>query len=49
MVKQQEVQTLDAIFRVIFNAESRVKCYYNKINRSTPFIYRLAAVLAESE
>jgi len=49
VVKQQEAQTLDAIFRVIFNAETRIKCDYNEIRRSTPFIYRLPIVLAESE
>jgi hypothetical protein len=41
-VKQQKVQTRGAIFDGIFNAETRIKRDYNKINRSTPFNNGLA-------
>jgi hypothetical protein len=35
MVKQQKVQTRDGIFGGVFDAETHIKYYYNKINYST--------------
>jgi len=49
MVKQQKVQTLDAIFGGIFNSKTHVKGDYNKINRCTPFICGLTRVFTEGD
>ena len=49
MLKQQKVQTLDAGFGVIFDAETRVKCDCNKIIRSTPFNCRFVGVFTEGD
>jgi hypothetical protein len=49
MVKQQKVQTPDAIFSGIFDSKTRVKGGYNKIKCSTLFMYGLTRVLAEDD
>jgi len=43
--KQQEVQTHGAIFGGLSDAETRVKCNYNKLNRFKPFMELLVCLL----
>jgi len=43
------MQTLGAIFGGFFDAEPRIKCDFNEVNRYTPFIYGDVRVFNEGD